>query len=133
MRWRQTRDENGNSVFIPMDEAAAKHDGVTLSESDRGHSHFVHGDIAAFVSPVDGTVISDRKQLAEHNLRHNVVNADEMKGQWERDGRERERIAAGDLTYKERLPIRQALYENTVRAEQGLPLNTNWRERTFDE
>lgn len=131
MRWRQTRDENGNSVFIPMDEAAAKHDGVTLSESDREHSHFVHGDIAAFVSPVDGTVISDRKQLDEHNRRNNVVNASEMTGHWERAAKERERIASGNLTRGERHEIRREIYENTVRAERGLPLNSRWRERNL--
>ena len=42
--------------------------------------HYVHGDIQAFVSPVDGTVISDRKKLRDHNIRNNVVHADDMRG-----------------------------------------------------
>ncbi len=38
----------------------------------------IHGDLEPFVSPIDGSVISDRKGLREHNKRHNVVSADEF-------------------------------------------------------
>jgi hypothetical protein len=40
----------------------------------------IHGDIESFVSPVDGSVISDRKALREHNKRNNVVNSAEFEG-----------------------------------------------------
>jgi len=34
----------------------------------------VHGDIEAFVSPIDGSVIDDRAKLRAHNKRHNVAD-----------------------------------------------------------
>lgn len=34
----------------------------------------VHGDIEAFVSPIDQSVIDDRKKLREHNHRHGVTD-----------------------------------------------------------
>ena len=62
MRWKQTLNEETQKYeFIPVDEAARKSD-----------SAYVMGDIDAFVSPVDGSIISDRKQLREHNKRNNV-------------------------------------------------------------
>ncbi len=67
MRWRQDRI---TGKLIPTDEAAARRDAGAA----------VHGDITPFVSPVDGTVISDRKQLREHNKR-NGYNADPDKNE----------------------------------------------------
>lgn len=68
MRWRQKINEDGTSEFIPIDASAKKASG----------GHFIHGDIESFVSPVDGSVISDRRQLDDHNKRNNVVNAGEF-------------------------------------------------------
>jgi len=34
----------------------------------------VHGDIEAFVSPIDGSVIDDRAKLRRHNKKHDVVD-----------------------------------------------------------
>ena len=36
------------------------------------------GDIESFVSPIDMTVITDRRQLREHNKKHGVVNSAEF-------------------------------------------------------
>ena len=57
-------------------------------------SAYVQGDIEGFVSPVDGTVISDRRALREHNARNNVVNAgafgdNEGRAYYERKAKER--------------------------------------------
>jgi hypothetical protein len=52
--------------MIPVDEAARKRDG-----------HFVRDDIPDFVSPIDGTVVSGRKQMADHCRKHGVRPADE--------------------------------------------------------
>lgn len=35
---------------------------------------FVQGDIESFRSPVDGSLISDRAQLREHNHKHGVTD-----------------------------------------------------------
>jgi hypothetical protein len=37
----------------------------------------VHGSIEPIVSPIDGSVIGDRKRLREHNLRHGVTCTDD--------------------------------------------------------
>lgn len=43
--------------------------------------HFVRGEIAAFRSPIDGTIIDSRTKYDDHCARHNVVPYDAMKGQ----------------------------------------------------
>jgi hypothetical protein len=79
MRWRQCRE---TGEFIPIDEAARASAGSAI-----------HGDIQSFVSPVDGSVISDRHQLREHNKRNNVVNAAEFDGQQKApEGRTRQEV-----------------------------------------
>ncbi len=47
---------------------------------DSGPSARIHliGDIESFRSPVDGSIITDRAQLREHNKRNNVVNSAEF-------------------------------------------------------
>ena len=63
MRWRQIFDEKTQtSTFVPIDEAARKASGAAI-----------HGTIEPFVSPIDCSVISDRKQYREHCEKHNVV------------------------------------------------------------
>ena len=52
---------------MPADDVARRQDGVAI-----------HGDIESFVSPIDGAVISDRRQYAEHCKKHNVVPASEF-------------------------------------------------------
>lgn len=37
-------------------------------------------DLPEFRSPIDGQVYSGRAGLREHNLRHNVINNEELKG-----------------------------------------------------
>jgi len=34
----------------------------------------IHGDIETFKSPIDGSIISDRKHLREHNIKHEVTD-----------------------------------------------------------
>ena len=40
--------------------------------------HTIFGDIQSFVSPVDGSIITGRKGLEEHNRRNYVVNSAEF-------------------------------------------------------
>jgi hypothetical protein len=64
MRWRQVyNEEKGKYELVP----------ITDSSRAKASSADIHGDIEPFRSPVDGSVISDRKQLREHNKRNNVV------------------------------------------------------------
>lgn len=52
---------------------------------------FVMGDIQSFVSPIDGSVISDRRHLREHNTRHGVTDTRDYGAGWfEKKAQERE-------------------------------------------
>ena len=65
----------------------------------RSAGHFIQGDIESFVSPIDGSVISDRKQYDEHCRKHNVVNAAEFSPEhYARKAKERERVYTGERT-----------------------------------
>ncbi len=51
-------------------------------KTQNNRRHFVSDDISAFVSPIDGSVISSRSGLREHNKRHGVSNdLDSLKSQ----------------------------------------------------
>jgi hypothetical protein len=57
------------------------------------HSNFiVRGDIEPFVSPVDRTVVTGRRSLAEHNARNGVVNFHEFDGHFEAQAKKRKAI-----------------------------------------
>jgi hypothetical protein len=93
MRWIQKVNEDGTSRFEPRDEAA-RQNSMGLA---------IHGDIEAFVSPVDGSLITDRKALREHNKRNNVVNSAEFdQGFLDRKRKERERLYTGEHTPAEK-------------------------------
>ena len=113
MRWRQKYNKaTGKSTFIPIDGSAAMHDAGAA----------IHGDIEPFVSPVDGTVISDRKQLREHNKRNDVVNSQEFSQQWlDKKAKERQDFFDGKLSRKETQARKEQLNETINRAEKGLP------------
>jgi hypothetical protein len=106
-RWRQ---DSKTGEMVPIDEAAIK--------SDLGAA--IHGDIRPFVSPVDGSVISDRKQLREHNKRNNVVNADEFSPEfYARKAQERADFYQGKRPKAEVLKRKQEIYETIIRAERN--------------
>lgn len=107
-RWRQDRE---TGELVPIDETAARQSG--------GHA-VVHGDIESFVSPVDGTVISDRKQLREHNKRNNVVCADEFSPEhYQRKMKEQEAFFTGKHSKEETFKRKQEIYNSIIRAERN--------------
>lgn len=61
------------------DEYAARPRGLTIVK-----------DIEPFRSTVDGSMITSRSKLREHNKRHNVTFADDYKNQWAKQRKERE-------------------------------------------
>jgi hypothetical protein len=98
MRWKQTlNEETGKYEFIAIDESAKRVDGGSA----------IHGDIKSFVSPVDGSVITDRRQLREHNKKNNVVNFAEKEG-------EKPPVQKDDSFAR-----KQAMYEVITKAERG--------------
>jgi hypothetical protein len=110
MRWIQRINADGTSRFEPRDAEALSRDGGSAA---------VHGDIQPFVSPVDGSVISDRKQLREHNARNNVVNSAEFGTQhWDEKRKERDRFYSGEHTRQESFARKQEIYNTITRLER---------------
>ena len=111
MRWVQRlNEETGKYEMVPRDEAARR--------VDMGHA--VHGDIQAFVSPVDGSVISDRKALREHNKRNGVVSAGEFSKEfYEGKAKERADFYEGKHSRQETLERKREIYETMVKAERN--------------
>lgn len=56
-------------------------------------------DIEPFVSPVDGSVVTGRAALREHNKKHNVTNAADYTGEWERRAKERAKAFTPESKY----------------------------------
>ncbi len=106
-RWRQC---SKTGKLIPIDESARR--------QSSGAS--IHGDIEPFVSPVDGTVISDRRQLAEHNKRNNVVNAGEFTPEFYAEkAKERARVYTGEHTRADSFKRKQEIHEIINRMERN--------------
>lgn len=80
---------------------------------------FVTGKFEAFQSTVDGSIISNRRELDEHNRRNNVVNV--------ADGWDEETIKRGDYIAPEKVDIgdiKKDITEATHMVTQGYKPNT---------
>ncbi len=55
-----------------------------------------------FRSPVDGTVISGRRALREHNKRNRVTNSSDFTETWKQAAKERERLYTGDPRFDQK-------------------------------
>ena len=51
-----------------------------LARQEQSSAPAILGDMAPFVSPIDGTVVEGRKAFREHCLKHDVVPTQELKG-----------------------------------------------------
>ena len=85
-------------------------------------SHSIHGFHEPYVSPVDGSIISDAKSLREHNVRNNVVQTSEFGTKhWDIKRKERERFFNGEYTsaesWKRKAEINEAINRATERAK----------------
>ena len=83
-------------VEVPLDDGA---DDRTM----------VHGDIAAFVSPLDGTVVEGRRQYEEHMRRHSVVPYEAGS----------EKVRPAGRTPTEKQALREELWERADRVSRG--------------
>lgn len=108
-RWRQVINEQGKSEFVPIGNTAASGTGAA-----------VHGDIESFVSPIDGTVIRDRKQYREHCKKHNVVPASDFTPEYyARKAKERADYFNGKVAREESFRRKQQIHEIMMRAERN--------------
>ena len=104
-RWRQ---DAKTLKLIPIDDSKPRSAGAVI-----------FNDIEPFKSPIDGSIISDRKQLREHNKKHNVVQASEFSPEYyERKANERADLLSGTskVGKADRIEaIKHALYKHGVR------------------
>ena len=56
-------------------------------------------DISPFKSIVDGSVVTGRRALREHNKRNNVTNPADFEGTWSAARKERDRMYSGDSSF----------------------------------
>lgn len=77
---------------------------------------FIRGDIEPFVSPIDGSVITSRSTLREHNRRHGVADMREWGDRWyEKKAKERREAITGKADRAERIEtLKRTLYEKGV-------------------
>lgn len=130
-RWIQRKNPDGTSRFVPMDRKAAEIDGVDFEEVQaQEQQHFIQGDMEQFRSPIDGSMIRDRKQYREHCKKHGVVPAAEFDAGFYEEHRKRREAPPSK---QEIHAIGQEMYDLACHAERGGQLNTRWRERTLDE
>ena len=81
---------------------------------ERKGSAAVHGDIESFVSPIDGSVITDRGQLRRHNAEHGVTDSrDYSKDYYDTANKRMEAERLGNT--KEAKAERIKLIDNTLR------------------
>jgi hypothetical protein len=103
-------EETKRHKLVPADTAAAAREGIDV---------LVRGKFAAFVSPVDGSLISNQKQLDDHNKRNNVVNAAEFSPEhYQRKAEERARVFTGERSREQVLRDRQYINEQINRYER---------------
>jgi hypothetical protein len=77
----------------------------------------VFGDIEAFVSPVDGKVVTGRAALRDHNKRHGVTNVADFKNEWATAYQKRADFYQGKQGREERVQaIAQALEKHRGRS-----------------
>jgi hypothetical protein len=118
-RWIQKYDKATNtSTFIPVDEQAQKRD---LAEGKT--TLIIRDNFESFRSIVDGSLISNHRDLENHNKRNNVVNSAEFNPEFlERKQKERKDRELGVRTKEETLRVKKEIYERVIRSEQGLSL-----------
>lgn len=67
---------------------------------ERVNAPTVRREIRAFLSPIDGSVVSTRRELAAHNKRHGVTNASDYSEGYVK-GRAHERVEKGERHLKD--------------------------------
>ena len=83
-------------------------------------SHSIHGFHEPYVSPVDGSIISDARSLRNHNAKNNVVHSAEFDSATvKKQQAERKRILSGEHTPQETQARKQEMYETIIRAERA--------------
>lgn len=76
-----------------------------IEPTESQNNGLIMPDIEPFVSPVDGSVITGRRALREHNKRHGVTNVADYKNEWRDKAKERASFYSGDAKYDQKRRI----------------------------
>jgi len=114
-RWRQ---DSKTGELIRIDGEAQKQ---KVSGLDSGGGIFPGAKpFEAFVSPVDGSLIRNGRELEDHNRRNGVVSANEFSDDYyKRKADERARVLNAQHSREEQYRRRQEIYNAIVRAERN--------------
>ena len=85
MRRRYRQNPKTLEMELISDNTAPRHRGILICP-----------DIEPFKSVVDGTTITGRRALREHNKRNDVTFTEDFKGEWETKRKERDTMYSGD-------------------------------------
>lgn len=86
--------------------------------SFRSRGVLICPDISPFKSVVDGSTITGRRALREHNKRNNVTFAEDFKGEWDTKRKARDSMYGGDPKFDQRRrveAIKNAVDQHTRR------------------
>jgi hypothetical protein len=72
---------------------------VSESIGSRNYGVLVCADIQPFKSIVDGTIITGRRALREHNLRNNVTFTEDYRQEWKDKAKIRDKMYSGDRNF----------------------------------
>lgn len=72
---------------------------ISESIGSRDFGILVCADISPFKSSVDGTVITGRRALREHNKRNGVTFTEDYRSDWDRARKERDTMFSGDAKF----------------------------------
>lgn len=78
-------------------------------DDDPDTAHMVHGDIPAFVSPLDGSTVEGRRAYVEHMQRHGVVPYEAGS----------EKVRPAGRTQEDRKAMREMVWEYADRVAHG--------------
>lgn len=105
-----------------LNEESGKYELIELGRfsPETSSGMIINREIDTFVSPIDGEVISSRRQYDDHCRKHNVVpTAEFSKEFFDRKARERAKLFTGERSKKETLARKREIYETIMRAERN--------------
>lgn len=91
---------------------------VSESIGTKSRGILICPDISPFKSVVDGTIITGRSKLREHNKRNDVTFTEDFRGDWDRSRKERDSMFSGDPKFdrKRRVEaVKNAVEQHTRR------------------
>lgn len=78
---------------------------ISEAEGYKPYGVLICPDIAPFKSIVDGSIITGRAGLREHNLRNGVTFSEDYKNEWAEKAKVRDKMYSGDSKFDQKRRI----------------------------